>query len=438
LLFAREKAAELGLGLVVVFTLAPQYPNANTRHFEFMILGLRQVEQDLANLGIPFICAATEDPREGLYRLVKELGITAIVSDFDPLRHKRQWIEGINSIEGLDHFEVDSHNIVPCWQASTKAEFGAYTIRPKINKSLGDFLVEFPKLEAQNPPLLGQSDRSKYSLDAALQGLEFPKGLSLVPDIESGEGAAWATMDRFIEIKLKSYDRERNLPHKDGQSRLSPYLHFGQISAQRVALEAMKAMQKRQEPLPEIEDAGTKDGRFSTNVEAFLEELIVRKELSDNFCYYNKAYDSVLGFPEWARKDIELHRNDYREYLYSSDRFEEASTHDPLWNAAQRELMRTGTMHGYMRMYWAKKILEWTPLVEAAMEIAIYLNDAYSLDGRDPNGYAGIAWSLGGVHDRAWFPRQIFGKIRYMSFSGCKSKFDINAYIKNQEPGLFE
>jgi deoxyribodipyrimidine photo-lyase len=164
--------------------------------------------------------------------------------------------------------------------------------------------------------------------------------------------------------------------------------------------------------------------------EAFLEELIVRRELADNFCFFNQQYDSVAGFPPWAQKTLDEHREDSRDYLYTLVQFEQSRTHDDLWNAAQREMVKTGKMHGYLRMYWAKKILEWTSSPEEALKVAIYLNDRYELDGRDPNGYTGIAWSLGGVHDRAWGEHTVFGKIRYMSYNGCKSKFDVAAYIK--------
>ena len=169
---------------------------------------------------------------------------------------------------------------------------------------------------------------------------------------------------------------------------------------------------------------------------AFLEELIVRRELSDNFCFYNKNYDTVEGFPEWARKALDKERTTKREYLYTKEEFEQAKTHDELWNAAQMEMLVTSKMHGYMRMYWAKKILEWTESPEEALEVAIYLNDKYSLDGRDPNGYAGIAWSIGGVHDRSWFSRPVYGTVRYMARSGCDKRFDTKAYIaKWQERG---
>ena len=160
-----------------------------------------------------------------------------------------------------------------------------------------------------------------------------------------------------------------------------------------------------------------------------MEQCIIRRELSDNFCYYNKQYDNFNGFPQWAKKSLNDHRNDPREYIYSYDEYENCATHDNLWNAAQMEMKIKGKMHGYMRMYWAKKILEWSDEPESALQIAIDLNDKYSLDGRDPNGYTGIAWSIGGVHDRPWFERPVFGKVRYMNFNGCKRKFDVDSYI---------
>jgi len=215
-------------------------------------------------------------------------------------------------------------------------------------------------------------------------------------------------LGNFLEHKLAGYERDRNDPNKDGQSGLSPYLHFGQISAQRIALEVLKSMK----------DAGS-----------FLEELIVRKELSDNYCYYNQHYDDMQGFPAWAKTSLSEHEKDRREYLYTLQELELARTHDDLWNAAQQEMLQTGKMHGYMRMYWAKKILEWTESPAAAQAAAIHQNDRYELDGRDPSGYTGIAWSLGGVHDRAWKERAIFGKVRYMSYNGAKSKFDVKTYI---------
>jgi deoxyribodipyrimidine photo-lyase len=230
--------------------------------------------------------------------------------------------------------------------------------------------------------------------------------------IKAGNSAAHKMLKHFLNHKLERYHESKNDPNLDGQSNLSPYLHFGQISAQRVALEIQNSTVN------------------SASKDAFLEELIVRRELSDNFCFYNNNYDTVDGFPTWAQKTIEEHVKGKRQYTYSLEQFEGAETHDELWNAAQMEIVKTGKMHGYMRMYWAKKILEWTKSPGDALRIAIYLNDRYELDGRDPNGYVGCAWSIGGVHDRAWPSRPVFGKIRSMSYQGCKSKFDVESYIE--------
>jgi len=214
----------------------------------------------------------------------------------------------------------------------------------------------------------------------------------------------------FIENKFDKYADLRNDPNSNVLSNFSPYSHFGQISAQRVALV--------------LYGFGN-----HPSTESFLDELIVRRELSDNYCYYNSNYDSFIGFPDWAKQTLNDHRADERDFVYSLRKFEEAKTHEDLWNAAQNELIRTGKMHGYMRMYWAKKILEWSKSPEEALKIAIYLNDKYELDGRDPNGYVGCAWAIGGVHDRAWGERAVYGKIRYMNRGGAKRKFDINKYI---------
>ena len=252
--------------------------------------------------------------------------------------------------------------------------------------------------------------------------------------IQGDHASAKKALDAFIDTGLERYGSERNDPNARAQSNLSPYLHYGILSAASIAL---AVIEKVDAPIQDILEASRNKAKIDPkkqptlldNAGAFLEELIVRRELSDNFCFYNSSYDSVEGFPEWALRSHAKHRKDKREYLYTLNEFEEGRTHEALWNAAQLEMVKTGKMHGYMRMYWAKKILEWTESPEEAMKVAIYLNDTYELDGRDPNGYAGIAWSIGGVHDRAWFERPVFGQIRYMNANGCKSKFDTDAYI---------
>ena len=229
-----------------------------------------------------------------------------------------------------------------------------------------------------------------------------------------GETAAKNKLNLLSE-SLNGYDQLRNDPTKEALSNLSPYFHFGHISPQRVAFEI------RNSSLTDLDK------------NSFLEEMIIRRELADNFCEYEPNYDYFDGFHDWAKKSLNEHRNDEREFLYPKEQFELSETHDPLWNAAQNQMRKKGKMHGYMRMYWAKKILEWSPNPEVAMQIAIDLNDAYELDGRDPNGYTGIAWSIGGIHDRAWFERPVYGKIRYMNYNGCKSKFNVKRYIEMNE-----
>jgi deoxyribodipyrimidine photo-lyase len=231
-----------------------------------------------------------------------------------------------------------------------------------------------------------------------------------------GEDAALAGLRAFVSGRLAGYDTNRNDPNKDAASGLSPYLHFGQLSAQLVALTVRAAL--------------LSDPALGASADAFLEQLIVRRELADNFCLHHPDYDTVDAFPAWARATLDKHRLDPRPVLYSLDELERARTDDPLWNAAQAEMVLTGRMHGYMRMYWGKKLLEWTEGPEQAMAWAVRLNDRWQLDGRDPNGYAGIAWAIGGVHDRPWPERPVFGTVRYMNSAGARRKFDVDAYVR--------
>ncbi len=414
---AAAMADETGGGLAVVFTLTPSFQEAALRQYAFMLDGLRETEETLNSLGIPFYLL-TGDPVSELDRFCRDLKVGTVVTDFDPLRIKRQWKNAFIKKNPVRLLEVDAHNIVPCRKASEKLEFAAYTLRPKIHRLLESYLEEFPGLPGTIPT--GPFEQQHTDWDGVVSALEVDHGVKPVEWIKPGSGAALKTLEVFLQERLDRYAGDRNDPNRKGQSNLSPYLHFGQLSAQRVAIEVLKNHPRNE------------------HVDAFLEELIVRRELSDNFCLYNPRYDSPEGFHDWAKKSIEAHKKDEREYLYGREALEKAETHDPLWNAAQTEMVRYGKMHGYMRMYWAKKILEWTPDVGTAMKDAIYLNDKYELDGRDPNGYTGIAWSIGGVHDRAWTERPVFGKIRYMNDRGARRKFDVDAYITgilNSEPG---
>lgn len=413
LLYAQSLALERQKPLAVVFTLADSFLGATLRQFGFMLRGLAGVAERLRELGIPFVLLRGNPPDE-ICRFIQGHTVGVLVTDFDPLRVKRSWHDQVARSASIPCIEVDAGNIVPCRVASNKQEFGAYTLRPKIHRLLPEFLHPFPPvLKHPFPWPLPIND---FDLEATLSGITVDRSVAEMSWLTPGEQGGRARLANFIENGLATYESDRNDPCRQGQSGLSPWLHFGQLSAQRVALEVL--------------------GQLSTSPssEAFLEELIVRRELADNFCFYNSSYDRVEGFPDWAQRTIAEHRQDPREFIYTAEQLETAQTGDPLWNAAQLTMVTRGTMHGYLRMYWAKKILEWTASPEDAMATAIWLNDRYQLDGRDPNGYAGIAWSIGGVHDRAWGERPVFGKIRYMNYKGCLRKFAVADYISRHGP----
>jgi deoxyribodipyrimidine photo-lyase len=409
LLYAQEKAIENNSPLHIVFNLFPDFLEATIRQYGFMLKGLEEIQSELSKYNIPFHLTFGK-PGETIPEFVKKIKASLLVTDFYPIKIVRKWKESVTKGIDIPFHEVDAHNIVPCWIASPKLEFAAYTIRPKINKLLPDFLDDFLNLKKMKPD---QNDFETIDWNSFKKKLKINFSVPEVEWIIPGESAAHNTLEIFLEHKFENFEKLRNDPTLNAQSNLSPYLHFGNISAQRIAISI--------QPLIE----------YPESQKSFLEELIIRRELADNFCFYNNDYDSFNGFHSWAKDSLNLHREDKRDFIYPLERFENAETHDPLWNAAQIEMTTKGKMHGFMRMYWAKKILEWTKSPEDALDIAIYLNDKYELDGRDPNGYAGIVWSIGGVHDRAWTERNVFGKIRYMNFTGCKRKFDVNLYIKN-------
>lgn len=414
LLFAQQTALEHNLPLLVMFCLSDSFPGATLRQYGFMLRGLEKVSRSLGALSIPFFLLPGE-PADTLPAFVQRSNISFLVTDFDPHRVKRQWKEAVIRKTRIPVYEVDAHNIVPCLAVSDKREYGAHTIRRKIRHLLPVFLDDMPVL--QRHPWDSGLTGNDFDAKTILEALRTDRSVEEVDWVLPGEDEARVVLRSFIEERLDRYGTDRNDPVRDCQSNLSPYLHFGQISAQRVALEVRYCPA----PIP------PKD--------AFLEEHIVRRELADNYCHYTPDYDRFEAFPEWAKKTLNDHRADRRPYLYSLQELETARTHDELWNAAQTEMTNKGKMHGYLRMYWAKKILEWTASPEEAMAAAVYLNDRYELDGRDPNGYTGIAWSIGGVHDRPWGERNVFGKIRYMSYNGCASKFNVKRYIETVKSG---
>jgi deoxyribodipyrimidine photo-lyase len=410
LVYAQEMALTKNQPLVVLFCLLSSFMDSLFRAYKFMIQGLKEVQSQLESLKIPFI-VEVGNPDMIIPKFIEKYNVSTLITDFSSLRIKREWINGISEKIDCSFYEVDAHNIIPVWEASQKKEYAAYTLRKKIQQKLKEFLEDFPKIKIH--PYNWKENVEKYDLSNYSTDLNYAESNYKIKAFKPGESNAKEVLDEFLQQGLKKYTQRRNDPNVEGTSDLSPYLHFGQISSQRVVLEAQKV-----KPISQLKNS-------------FYDEIIVRKELSDNFCYYELNYDTFEGFHSWAQETLNEHREDKREYLYTKKDFEEATTHDDAWNAAQLQMVTTGKMHGYMRMYWGKKILEWTESPEDALKIAIYLNDKYELDGRDPNGYSGIAWSIGGIHDRAWNERKIYGKIRYMSYNGLKRKFDLKKYINS-------
>jgi deoxyribodipyrimidine photo-lyase len=305
-----------------------------------------------------------------------------------------------------------SYNIVPVWETSDKEEPAAIAVRNKIMPKLNEYLTEFPAVARH--PVRGAVLAQPIDWNAALKSVKVDESVGEVTSFRPGYKAAVAMLDSFIKQRLRYYKKLRNDPveqHK-AVSNLSPYFHFGQISPQRAVLEVQKHHDK-----------------FKEDVDSFINETVIWRELAENLCYYNSNYDNINGAKDWAKTSLRSHLNDKREYIYTLKEFEDSKTHDNMWNAAQNEMKVTGKMCGYMRMYWAKKIGEWTETPEEAIKIAIYLNDRWSLDGRDPNGYLGIMWSIAGINDRPFADRNVTGKIRFMSYSACFQKFDAKTYI---------
>ncbi len=425
LLFAQSLGMKYTMPLAVVFVLMPEFLEATERAYRFILNGLEETERALAKKGIPFYLLLGRPERE-IPKFTAQHGVTKLVTDFNPLNIVRTYKSEVAAKITASFYEVDAHNIIPAWTVTNKQEFGAYTIRPKVHRLLPEYLEEFPPLRKH--PYEWPAPVTPTDWHKADRSLKIDRSVTEVDWIVPGETAAQKAMSSFLKERFSAYDSDRNDPTLNGQSGLSPFLHFGHLAPQRLALDVLAISGRPIHEIVDKEKNGSAENRGSDA--SLLEELIVRRELADNFTYYNTDYDNVNGFPNWAKLTIAEHRDDKREYLYSLEQFDHAATHDPLWNAAQRQMVVTGKMHGYMRMYWAKKILEWTASAEEAMAVAIRLNDRYELDGRDPNGYTGIAWSIGGVHDRAWFERPVFGKIRYMNYNGCKSKFKVDEYIR--------
>jgi deoxyribodipyrimidine photo-lyase len=405
LAYAAEEANKRNKPLLVAFGLT-EYPEACLRHYAFMLEGLREVRSQLEALGAQLVVRHVP-PSELVIELSREACLAVV--DRGYTREPRKWYSLAADGVKCPLVQVESNVVVPVEEASPKEEYSAATLRRKIKDRLQCYLKpldEFPSIRR------GSIDVESMDLDdpKLLDGLSIDDGVTDSP-FRGGRIEAERLLNSFLDDKLDDYGEKRNDPTLDMVSHMSPYLHFGQVSPVEIALRVMET--------------------GSRGSEAYLEELIVRRELAINFVHYNQYHDSLECLPEWCRKTLREHAGDPRKYVYTLEEFEDARTHDSYWNAAQREMVETGMMHGYMRMYWGKKIIEWTETPGEAYRIALYLNNKYELDGRDPNGYAGVAWCFG-KHDRPWKERPIFGKIRYMNDRGLERKFDMKLYLEQR------
>jgi deoxyribodipyrimidine photo-lyase len=419
---AADLANAAGVPLLVYEGLTCDYPAANDRLHTFALEGVPGFSAGLRGMGAGhffYLRATRKDANDLLYRLA--VHAHSVVTDdypvFIPARHNATAPARI----GIPYIAVDSSCIVPM-SCQDKRNYGAYTIRPRIKRQLSTYLkaLEMPRLarpwrENLLPPEVAalRTTVNPAAVPALVAGCEIDHSIAPSVEYHGGAAAAGRRLDVFLEDRLRRYARESSQPSKHATSNLSPYLHFGHISALEVALSVREYA-----------------GEHKLMAEEFLEELIVRRELAFNFARFsNPAPDSLDLLPDWCKRTMAKHAADPRPYLYTAEQFERALTHDALWNAAQRELLLRGTIHGYYRMYWGKKIMEWSPTYEDALRTMIRLHDVYALDGRDPNTYTNILWCFG-LHDRPWGERPVFGQLRYMSLEGMKRKTDVAAYIE--------
>ncbi len=408
--FAIERANQCGVGVVVIFGLTADYPEANRRHYTFMLEGLQDSVEALARRGIPMVVRVGNPPEVAL-SLADDACI--LVCDRGYLRNQKAWRREVAERSPCAVCQVESDVVVPVEVTSGKAEYAARTIRPRIHREWDRYLVEFESIALENPVSSPADGLDLRDIDRAAGQLGLSADLPAVGAwFRGGTCEAKRRYDEFLGEKLTRYSEHRNQPQTDDVSGMSPYLHFGQVSPLYLAIEARRRL-----------------AVAPRDVETLLEELIVRRELAVNFVEYTHDYDSFECLPSWARTTLGKHESDRRPHLYSREELVSARTHDPYWNAAMMEMVQTGFMHNYMRMYWGKKLLEWSSSPQEAYRTALTLNNRYFLDGRDANSFAGVGWVFG-LHDRPWAERSIFGTIRYMAASGLERKCDIQAYVE--------
>ncbi|SDS63580.1 Deoxyribodipyrimidine photo-lyase type II [Friedmanniella luteola] len=407
--YAVRRANDLGLPLLVAFGLMDGYPEANLRHYHFMVHGLADVADALRRRHVPFVVQRGA-PDEVALRLAADAAL--VVCDRGYLRPQRAWRERVAAEAGCSVVQVESDVVVPVELASDKKETAARTLRPKITRHLERFLVALPQARLVDTTVPDVEGEDLDDPDALLDRLALDRSVAPVLLFEGGTSAGERVLADFLASRFAEYAAHRNQPQTDHVSHMSKYLHFGQLSPVYIALQVREHAD-----------------RVDENVETYLEELIVRRELPMNFVYYEPRYDSYEQLPGWARQTLAEHARDRRDPQYTAQQLEDGQTDDPYWNAAMDEMRYAGYLHNYMRMYWGKKILEWSATPEEAYATTLRLNNTYFVDGRDANSYANVAWVFG-QHDRGWTERTVFGKTRYMNAAGLERKADPQAFVE--------
>lgn len=415
LAYAIELANDLELPVLFYEHLTCAYPHANDRFWTFVLEGVPDTSRQLRSRGIGYsfyMRAAKADPDDMLLRAASRAA--AVVSDEYPESLIAQHNRAIREQLEIPYYAVDSCGVIPL-RRFEKREYAAYTIRPKVNRMLPEYFSAFELPKVKHPfrgdPPVPPTVVTKGNIGSLVARAEIDHSVPPSLTYTGGSCAATRRLEYFLENNLRRYERDRNEPSRQATSGMSAYLHFGQIGSLQVATAV-----RRHADACQLMAGG------------YLEELIVRRELAFNFTHFSARPASLLNLPEWARNTLREHASDRRDPVYTVQQLEFAETHDALWNAAQKELLLRGTIHGYYRMYWGKKVIEWSPTCQDALERLIYFHDRYALDGRDPNTYANILW-LFGLHDRPWGTRPIFGMVRYLSLDGMKRKTDVPAYV---------
>ncbi len=406
--YAVAEANDRNLPVLVAFGLTDGYPEATERAYAFLLEGLAETGRAVEARGARFVLR-----RGGPDAVAADLAAEAAVAVTDRgyLRIQREWRERAARAVVVRFVEVESDVVVPVDTASDHLEFAARTLRPKIGRLMDRYLLPVESAPLRRPAgSLRPAGEDWRDPSALLASLRLDRRAARAPGLRGGAAEARRRLDEFVARRLPRYAEDRNAPADDAGSRLSAHLHFGQISPLEIAWTVHRS------------------GAPAASRDAFLEELVVRRELSMNLVRFHPRYDAYQGLPAWALATLAEHAGDRRPHRYSPRQLEAGETHDPYWNAAQREMVCTGRMTNYMRMYWGKKILEWSASPAEAFATALELNNRYEIDGRDANAYAGVAWCFG-RHDRPWTRRPIFGTVRYMNAAGLERKFDMRAYL---------